>query len=157
MVAVVKATEEDINGWLKLAAEVEYLFGPVVNDPSFLRALQKNISRGTALCVRESNGPPGSNLLGGLLFSSSNAPNYKIGWLSVSSQSRRIGVATVLLNHCLRLVVSPAKVSVITFGEDTIDGQPARRLYQKLGFIPLNDLIPNGPEGGTRQKFMLTI
>jgi len=54
------ATEADIPGWLDLAAEVEPLFGPLVHDPIFNRALLKNIRRGTAFCIRENDGPPGS-------------------------------------------------------------------------------------------------
>ncbi|MEF3305689.1 GNAT family N-acetyltransferase [Paenibacillus sp. GYB003] len=154
---VVNATKEDIQGWLELAAEVEYLFGPMLDNPHFIDALEKNINRGSAYCVRENNGSPGSNLLGGVLFSSSNAPFYKIGWLSVSSQSRGRGVATVLLNHVLSLVRPSSEVSVITFGDDIPDGKAARSLYQKFGFIPSNELVPNGPEGGSRQKFILTI
>lgn len=37
------------------------------------------------------------------------------------------------------------------------DGQAARSLYQKFGFVPSNESIPNGPEGGSRQKFILSI
>jgi len=157
MLQVVKATMEDIRGWLELASEVEYLFGPMVNDPSFIESLEKNIYRGTAFCVRENNGSPGTNLLGGVLFSSSNAPDYKIGWLSVSSKSRGQGVATVLLNHILSLVRPNSKISVTTFGDDVPDGQPAGKLYEKFGFKPSNENVPDGPEGGSRQKFILTI
>lgn len=154
---VVNADLEDIYGWLELASEVEYLFGPMVNDPKFIQALEKNINQNRAFCVRENNGPPGSNLLGGVLFSTTNAPNYKIGWLAVSTQARNKGVATALLKHILALVDAPSEVTVTTFGEDISDGQSARRLYQKFGFIPLIESIPNGPEGGSRQKFRLTI
>ena len=154
---VVSATKEDINGWLKLASEVEYLFGPMVSDPNFIQALEKNIDCGNAFCVRENDGSPSSRLLGGMLFSSSNAPKYKIGWLSVSTQARNKGVATAMLNHVLALVQIPSEISVTTFGENIPDGQPARRFYQKFGFIPSEELIPNGPEGGSRQKFRLTI
>lgn len=157
MTNVVNATNEDIKGWFKLATEVEYLFGPMVDDPSFIKALEKNVNRGTAFCVRENNGSPGSNLLGGVLFSSSNASSYKIGWLSVSSHSKGKGVATELLTHILGLVHSNSKISVITFGDDIPEGQAARRLYEKFSFIPSNELVPKGPEGGSRQKFILTI
>jgi ribosomal protein S18 acetylase RimI-like enzyme len=154
---VVNATKDDLEGWLELASEVEYLFGPMVDDPKFIQALEKNINQHNAFCVRENDGLPGSRLLGGILFSSSNAPNYKIGWLSVSSQARNNGIAAALLSHILKLVDVPAEVSVTTFGDDISDGRPARRFYQKFGFVPLEDLIPNGPEGGTRQKFKLII
>lgn len=154
---VVNATMGDIRGWLELAAEVESLFGPMVDDPNFILALEKNISRESAFCVRENNGSPGSRLLGGVLFSSSNAPNYKIGWLSVSKQERNNGVATALLNHVLQNVDTPSEISVTTFGEDHPAGQPARRFYQKVGFVPQQEWVPNGPEGGSRQNFKLTI
>jgi ribosomal protein S18 acetylase RimI-like enzyme len=154
---VVNATVEDIKGWLELASEVEYLFGPMVDDPNFIQALEKNINQGSAFCVRENDGSPVSRLLGGVLFSSSNAPRYKIGWLSVSTQARNKGVGTALLKHILTIVQIPSEISVTTFGDDIPDGQPARRLYQKFGFLPLKELIPNGPEGGSRQMFKLTI
>lgn len=154
---VVSATKADINSWLELASEVEYLFGPMVNDPKFIQALEKNIEGGTAFCVRENDGAPHSRLLGGVLFSASNAPNYKIGWLAVSTQVRNKGVATALLHHILALVQIPSEISVTTFGENVLDGQPARRFYQKFGFIPSEESIPSGPEGGSRQKFKLTL
>ncbi len=46
MAHVVVAQPKDIPAWLVLAAEVEPLFGPMVNDPSFHRALRNNIERG---------------------------------------------------------------------------------------------------------------
>lgn len=135
---VVNATMEDIRGWLELAAEVESLFGPMVDDPNFTLALEKNISRESAFCVRENNGSPGSGLLGGVLFSSTT-------------------VATALINHILQSVDTPSEVLVTTFGEDHSEGQPARRFYQKFGFVPMQDGVPNGLEGGSRQNFKLTI
>lgn len=154
---VVNATMDDLNGWLELASEVEYLFGPMVSDPNFIQALEKNINQNSAFCVRENDGLPGSRLLGGILFSASNAPRYKVGWLSVSAQARNKGIATALLRHILKLIDVPAEVVVTTFGYDIPDGQPARKLYQKFGFVPLDELIPNGPEGGSRQKFKLVV
>ena len=48
---IVVAQREDQPAWLELAREVEPLFGPMVNDPGFHRALENNIARGTAYCV----------------------------------------------------------------------------------------------------------
>lgn len=107
--------------------------------------------------MREEDGLPGARLLGGALFSSANAPSYKIGWLAVSFQSINKGIATALLRHILNLVQFPSEVTVTTFGDDIPGGRPARRLYQKFGFVPLEDSIPNGLEGGSRQKFKLEI
>ena len=41
-----------------------------------------------------------------------------------------------------------------TFGADSIEGHPARRLYESFGFVPAEHL-PRGPEGGSRQRFRL--
>lgn len=145
------ACETDIVAWLALAAEVEPLFGPMVDDPDFHRVLLKNIRRGSAFCIREGDGPPGSQLLGGLLFSA-HPPQYRIGWLAVTGPARRQGLGRMLVEHIFTLVKPPAEVSVIIFGEDVEGGQPARAFYESLGFHPA-EAAPRGPEGGSRQVF----
>jgi len=151
MAHVVIAQPEDIPAWLYLAEEVEPLFGAMINDPAFHRALQKNIDRGTAICIRESDGPPGVSLLGGLLFSP-KSPNYTIGWLAVTQQYRRHGIGQRLIEYVIDLVEAPAEIVVTTFGMNNPAGEPARRFYERLGFHAAEP-APNGPEGGTRQIF----
>lgn len=151
----VKATNEDIQNWLVLAAQVEELFGPMVDDPLFIQTLKRNIAEGRAFCIRENNGSPGSPLLGGILISTKDAPRYKIGWLAVSAHARGNGAATVLVQHVLDLFQTPAEVSVVTFGEDMEGGLPARKLYEKFGFVPQEENLPDGPEGGSRQLYKL--
>ncbi len=148
---VVVADEEDFQAWLRLAAEVEGLFGPLVDDPGFQRALHKNIARGTALCVRAGDGPPGTPLLGGLLFAP-KPPRHTIGWLAVTHTHRRCGIGRRLVTHALGLTQPPAEVSVTTFGPDAEAGLPARRFYESMGFQPA-EMAPDGPEGSSRQIF----
>ena len=148
---VQRAGHADVPQWLVLAAEVEWLFGPMVDNPDFHRALRKNIDRGTAYCVREGDGPPGTPLLGGLLFSP-HPPRYTIGWLVVAHLWRRHGTGRLLVEHVCALVQPPAEIVVTTFGADSAAGQPARRFYQRLGFQPAEQASP-GPEGGSRQVF----
>jgi GNAT superfamily N-acetyltransferase len=152
---VVVATPEDIPAWLRLAAEVEPMFGPLVEDPSFLGALSRNVVRGSAFCVREADGPPGSPLLGGLLFSA-HPPRYQLGWFAVAARARREGVGRLLATHALALVARPAHVSVITWGESVAGGEPARRFYESLGFRPAEMTEP-APDGTTRQIFSLEL
>ncbi|SFE96655.1 Ribosomal protein S18 acetylase RimI [Paenibacillus catalpae] len=154
---VVKATKEDIREWLVLAAEVEELFGPMVDDPLFIQTLERNIDEGRAFCMRENSDITGSPLLGGVMISTKHAPNYKIGWLAVSERARSKGVATMLMKHVLGQFQVPAEVSVVTFGEDTPTGLPARKLYEKFGFVPVKETVPHGPEGGSRQLFRLLL
>jgi GNAT superfamily N-acetyltransferase len=145
------ATIDDIPGWLSLAAEVESLFGPMVGDLDFHDFLQRNIGRGTALCVRELDRPPGGALMGGLAFSA-RRPLYRIGWLSVAARWRRAGVGRMLVESMLEQIQPPAEVLVTTFGEDIEAGRPARALYESLGFHAAEP-APIGPEGGSRQIF----
>jgi GNAT superfamily N-acetyltransferase len=149
---VTLAQPADIPAWLELAAEVEPLFGPMVAGPGFHAALERNIARQTAFCVREQDGAPGVPLMGALLFSATHAPHYKIGWLAVAQRWQRQGVAHTLVEHCFRLVQPPAELSVVTFGADNLAGSPARRFYERMGFQAA-EAAPNGPEGGARQVF----
>jgi len=149
---VALAQPADIPAWLELAAEVEPLFGPMVAEPGFHAALERNIARQTAFVIREQDGTPGTALMGGLLFSATHAPHYEIGWLAVAERWRRQGVAQALVEHCFSLIQPPAELSVITFGEDNVAGRPARQFYERMGFQAA-EAAPNGPEGGTRQVF----
>lgn len=151
---IVAAQPQDCAAWLELAREVEPLFGPMVNDPGFHRALENNIARGTAYCIRVENGAADSPLVGGLLFSP-KPPTYKIGWLAVSQNYRGQQIGTKLVAHVIQLVQPPAQLVVTTFGADIAGGQAARRLYTRMGFIPAEQ-APNGPEGGSRQVFRRT-
>jgi GNAT superfamily N-acetyltransferase len=148
----------DIRSWLDLAAEVEPLFGAILDDPAFHVALLRNIERGTAYCVREGDGPPGAPLLGGLLFSPRrpDRPDDRIGWLAVAGRARRRGVGRRLVAHAIGLLTPPAVLTVVTFAEEVEAGRPARRFYERLGFDPAEPLAP-GPEGGGRQRYRLDL
>jgi broad specificity phosphatase PhoE/GNAT superfamily N-acetyltransferase len=145
------ARERDIPSWLDLAAEVEPLFGPMVDDPRFHEALRRNVARGTAFCLRAGDGPPGAPLVGGLLLSP-HPPQYRIGWLAVSRGWRRRGVGRALVEHAFSLVEPPAEMAVTTFGPDQEEGEPARQFYARLGFVPAEMSAP-GPDGRSRQVY----
>jgi len=151
---VVQAGYRDVRGWLDLAAEVEPLFGSMLDDPEFYRVLLRNIERGSAYCVRSGDGKRGSRLLGGMFFSPPNATRaaYRIGWLAVTATARRRGIGGRLVALACELVVPPATLEVVTFGEENAPGRPARRLYERWGFAPM-EAAPDGPEGGSRQVF----
>jgi GNAT superfamily N-acetyltransferase len=148
---VTTAESRDIPAWLDLAVEVEPLFGPLVGDDRFQRALQRNIARGSATCVRVGDGPPGSALMGGLLFSS-HPPHYQLGWLAVAQAWRRQGVGRLLVEHAFSLVHPPAEVSVVTFGQGVPGSAAARAFYAELGFLPCEPAEP-APDGQARQFY----
>lgn len=148
---VVPAHHDDIPAWLALAAEVEPYFGPMVSDPGYLNALRKNIERGTALCVREQNGPPKTPLMGGLLLSP-RPPKYEIAWLAVAARWRRRGVGRALVAHALDGIAPPAEVVLITFASNEDAAAPARGFYEAFGFVPAEPGPPN-PGGITTQVY----
>jgi ribosomal protein S18 acetylase RimI-like enzyme len=154
-VRVVEAAPEDIDSWLNLAGEVEYLFGPMVDKPEFHRALLSNLARSTALCIRGVDGPPGTPLLGGLLFSP-HQPRYVISWLAVTANVRNQGIGKELIREALRRFVSyPCTLEVEAFGLDH-PGARSRSFYEQLGFRAEED-CPPGPDGGSRQIFRLPL
>jgi len=133
------AQAKDYAAWLRLAREVEDLFGPMVGEEAFQQTLLKNLRRGTALCVCAQDGAAGVELLGGLFYSP-KPPIYTISWLAVTQASRRLGIGQKLVIAFLGRVRPPAEVAppmevvVTTFSADTEGGEAARRFYVKLGF-----------------------
>lgn len=146
---VTAAAEVHFDSFLALAAEVEHWFGAMVEEPGFHRAVRKNIARGSALVAISDN-----DVVGGLLFSHENAPQFDIGWLVVSEAERSRGVGEALLARAFRQwVTPPAIVTVVTFGADHPAAR-SRNFYERLGFRA-GEAVQNGPEGGSRQQFQL--
>ena len=94
----------------------------------------------------------GRRVLGGVLLRA--APRTQITWLAVRSSARRRGVGHALVAAALCRCPPPCDVLVDTFGEDNVEGYPARRLYESFGFVPC-EYLPDGPAGGSRQRFRL--
>lgn len=148
---VVEAGDLDLQPWLNLARQVEHLFGPMVGH-GFDRAIEANIARGSAFCVRDPDDR--ATLAGGLLFDYRDAPSYELSWLAVSAAHRRLGIGRALLVHALERTVEPSRVRVVTFGPDHPGGSDARSFYASFGFVP-GPMLEKGPEGGSRQEFLL--
>lgn len=129
-----------------LVREVEPLFGPM---PMFDVTLRNNIARRSAFCVRDNAG----SVLGGLLLGGT-APDNWLRWLAVRRIARGQGIGTALLEDVLCRWSAPCTISLATFGADNPEGRPARRLYERHGFRAC-EMLPRGPEGGTRQRYTL--
>jgi GNAT superfamily N-acetyltransferase len=140
------AAKSDIGSWLELAAEVEPLFGPM---PDLERHIRRAIDRDTAVVVRD----PREVVLGAALLSA-DPRDRKIGWLAVRGQARRRGVGRVLMAEILRRSHVPGSLEAVTFGVGVPGGEPARSLYESVGFVPLETTLA-GPAGTSRQRFIL--
>ncbi len=142
-----EATREDVASWLEIVREVEPLFGPM---PGFESVLVRNIGRGTALCARDASG----QVLGGALLQA--PPDTRITWLAVRASARRRGIGRALVAEALRRCQPPCEVLVDTFGSDKAEGRAARGLYESFGFTPA-ERLPDGSDGGSRQRFRLQL
>jgi GNAT superfamily N-acetyltransferase len=146
------ATDADFDGFVKLAAEVEHLFGPMVNEVGFQDAVRRNISRGSALMARDSLGAAA----GGLLFSHHRHPTCSVRWFVVAEDHRSRGLGEALLADAfLRWVLPPCTVEVVTFGADH-PGARARTFFERVGFRA-GEPADAGPEGGSRQVFRMQL
>jgi ribosomal protein S18 acetylase RimI-like enzyme len=145
------AREQDVDGFLQLAAQVEQWFGPMVDDPGFHEAVRKNIRRSTALVA---TAPGSEQLLGALLFGA-KSPVYHLHWLVVTATERGRGTGRALVEDAVRRFVrTPGTLEVVTFGPDHPGAltSGARVFYERLGFTAAEPAEP-GPEGGSRQVY----
>jgi GNAT superfamily N-acetyltransferase len=149
-VLVTVAHPTDLAGYLALAAQVEHWFGPMVNDTGFRHVLEKNIGRGTAMCVHR---PDATGLRGGILFSI--RPSIcRINWLVVAQADRGAGVGATLVTEAIRQLDGPGVVEVVTFSHDHPAAMPsgARAFYERLGFTAREPADP-APDGTPRQWY----
>jgi GNAT superfamily N-acetyltransferase len=123
---------DDWAAWQTLTREVEPLFGPMADQPEFTAAWQAAVAAQQVLCAREAPSTGASPLLGGIIFS---PKENEIAWLAVSARSRGKGVGAKLLAQALQRLDPTRNVRVQTFVDSVPAGQPARRLYQRFGFI----------------------
>ena len=153
-VEIALALPSDLDAFVRLAGEVEGLFGPMVGEPEFHDFLRRNTQHRPALVARTVRGA--SEVAGGVVFSDRHHPTYTVSWLVVSAPHRDRGVGESLLAEGFRRWVRlPCLVELATFGEDH-PGARSRSFYERLGFRP-QEYVDNGPEGGTRQMFRLQL
>lgn len=131
-VRVQEATAEDFVGWIRLAQEVEPLFGPMVADPGFQAGLRQAIADRNAFCVRLIGWEDGLTLPGGIVIS---REDNEILWFAVAEASRGQGIGDALLRDALNRLDHRRPITVMTFDGSVEAGLPARKLYQRHGFI----------------------
>ena len=122
----------DVASWLEIMCQVEPLFRPM---PDFEATLFRKINQRAALCVRSDNQHDPALVRGGILLGGA-PPQVWIRWLAVRSSARGMGIGRCLVEAAVKQLAASNSISVETFREENIEGQPARRLYQRLGFRP---------------------
>lgn len=129
---------EDFENWLKLAKEVEPLFGPMAAEESFQIALKDLIEQKQAFCIKEN-----AEFCGAIAISKSD---NEILWFAVSQKHKGKGYGRLLLQYAINKLDASKDITVQTFAQRIEVGEPVRKLYQSFGFI---DLKPseNNPAG----------
>lgn len=125
------ANMADRPGWLKLAKEVEPLFGPMADDPGFHEGLAFAIQQKNAFCIADEKTGGDPDILGGIVISTEK---NEIVWLAVAHHSRCRGMGAALLSEAINGLDKRKDITVTTFDRTVLAGLPARRLYQSLGF-----------------------
>lgn len=137
----------DIDLWMGLVYDVSWNF-PGLETQEKLEEHKKTVLRfmgkKQALCVK-----CGNEIVGVVLFS---RRHNMICCLAVSSQYRRRGIASTLLENALKELNSDKDITVSTFRKNDEKGIAPRALYKKFGFLE-DELIEEF--GNPNQKFVL--
>jgi GNAT superfamily N-acetyltransferase len=128
--------DNDINTWLELSKEVEPLFGDMAGSADFKNGIVHCISASSALCVEND----GREIEGIIAFD--KAAN-EICWLAVRNKARSKGYGRQLLDAALGHLDRSRPVIVQTFAPDVKEGEAARKLYLRFGFVDFKDAGKN--------------
>lgn len=153
IVKVYLATMNDYRAWLDFTKRVMPIFGiELSSDEDYQKALEKNIRRQTAFCIKE-NDEPNGKIIGGILFSPTKKPVYQIGWFAVDKDYMHKGIGTTLFDFMVTQIEPPAELIVDTFTESNPNGMAARNFYAKMGMVPAEIIEGDFPHGNQCQIF----
>ncbi|MDA8135700.1 MAG: GNAT family N-acetyltransferase [Desulfobacteraceae bacterium] len=126
----------DFDAWIRLAREVEPLFGPMADEAPFQEAIKQAVVQKTAFCIR--SGPDGKEraLKGGIVISKEL---NEILWFAVSEPCRGKGYGRTLLDFAVSKLNHGKRILVQTFDASSPDGRAARKLYLDFGFLDYKD------------------
>ena len=125
------ANETELEQWKIVAKDVAEIFGnPTMDtDPEFIDYAQRKIKQKEALvAVDEKN----NEFYGFIGFSKHF---NRITWFGVLEKYRNKGIGSKLLKSALNELDKTKEITVETYRENYILGQPARNVYKKFGFI----------------------
>lgn len=122
----------DCEAWLEIAAEVEPLFGPMVDSPEFRQGIQACIDSGEAYGVEH-----GAREIAGIVAMSRTS--NEIVWLAVKKNQRGRGYGALLVEKAVALLEKQGEIHVQTFASDSPEGAGARAIYRRYGFVDHRD------------------
>lgn len=128
------ATAEDRKDWLRLAEDVGEIFRApnMVNDPEFHQYMDSKLSKYEAISAIDRMTNDCRGIIG---FSKIH---NRITWFGVFKEYRGKGVGSKLLNCALNQLDFSKDITVETYPADYPLGEPARKTYQKFGFVDVD-------------------
>lgn len=134
-----RVTDKDITAWLKIAKEVEPLFGQMVGCKDFENGIKATISDSAAFClINEEDEVHGIIAV--------NKASNEIAWLAVGKEHRGKGYGFQLVKAGLESLNNKKPIVVHTFSPSEKAGAAARQLYKRFGFIDDRE-CGNNPAG----------
>lgn len=121
-------TDKDINAWLKIAKEVEPLFGQMVVCKDFENGIKAAISDSAAFCIINEE-----DEVQGII--AVNKVENEIAWLAVGKEHRGKGYGFRLIKAGVESLDNKKPIFVHTFAPSEKAGAAARQLYKRFGFI----------------------
>jgi len=123
---IIFSKPDNINGWLKLAAEVVAIFGPMVDVPEFRAGLIQAMRDNRALGAISDG-----ILVGGIII---DTDANEILWLVVSNTAGGKGIGRFLIGEAINYLYSNRPIRVQIYDSTVETGPAARALYSEYGF-----------------------
>ena len=128
---------DDLSKWLEVANDVgEIMRIPNMgSDKSFIEYAKRKLEQDNAIMAYDQNNDKIAGFVG---FSRTN---NSITWLGVKIKYQNQGIGSILLSSALNRLDKSERITVNTYPEDYLPGQPARRLYFRHGFVETSGVI----------------
>jgi ribosomal protein S18 acetylase RimI-like enzyme len=134
------AEENELSKWKIVAKNVAVIFGnPIMDeDPEFIDYAQRKIKQKEAIIATDDENEKFYGFIG---FSK----HYnRITWFGVLEKYRNMGIGYKLLEKAIDEMDKTKEITVETYRENYVPGEPARHIYKKFGFKETeNNLFDN--------------
>jgi GNAT superfamily N-acetyltransferase len=118
---------EDKASVLLLALQVEHLFGKMTGVEEFQQALEQCLTTKNVIGYRKNTEVYGAGII--------DKQRNEIAWFVVDTKQRGSGIGTQILERILSELDRKKDIVVQTFADHIPEGEAARTLYKKFGFL----------------------
>jgi ribosomal protein S18 acetylase RimI-like enzyme len=129
-------TPEEYDVWIKIASEVESLFGSMINSKKFRDSIKDCIENNNAYGIESEAG----KIVGIVAL---DREHNEILWLAVKKEYRGNRYGDKLVKKAIDELEKNGDIFVQTFADGVCEGENARILYKRNGFINLENAGKN--------------